>query len=46
MADPDDRQAEEGGYVAQVMSVLATGLERAALHWRGRDVTAGSSPTR
>ncbi|WP_326724803.1 fatty acid--CoA ligase family protein [Streptomyces sp. NBC_00243] len=41
MADPDDRQAEEGGYVAQVMSVLATGLERAALHWRGRDVTAG-----
>lgn len=46
MADPDDRQAEAGGYVAQVMSVLATGLERAVLHWRGRDVTAGSSPTR
>lgn len=41
MAVPDDREAEQGGYAAQIMSVLASDPDNTVMRWRGRDVRAG-----
>src|SRR4051812_14471141 len=40
MAVPDHWWSEHDGYAARIMSVLAAGADRTAVHWRGRAISA------